>query len=309
MDKDKENFEEQEQDLEMEEEKEEKKISILLVGNTGVGKSFLLNCLLDEEVFESVEKEESVTKKLEFKEVKINNICYKLYNAPGLLEDNDEQVQLNKKIIEQILDSKETLSILFVMTNQAGRIQSHDLEAFNALNAAYKLKESSLNFVVNKYKGSEDLKPRIEHRIKSIMLDKPVYFLSEYKETSKPTKQEKENFKLVLTAILLQMNPKVVIKIKALKLIKDEIKDIIKASKMQQDEYKKAIDENASKFQKEIEIISKQAKIREDLLHDNINKIRQDYDRRLIQQPQVVKEVHREYHHHHQNPPQPCIIL
>jgi len=44
--------------------------SIILIGNTGVGKSFAVNCLLNEEIFESEERSVAVTSKLEFKKNK-----------------------------------------------------------------------------------------------------------------------------------------------------------------------------------------------------------------------------------------------
>jgi len=71
--------------------------SIIIIGNTGVGKSFVVNCLLDDEVFASEERSIAVTSKLEFRKILIEDVTYKIYNIPGLLEDDEEKVKNNKK--------------------------------------------------------------------------------------------------------------------------------------------------------------------------------------------------------------------
>ena len=59
---------------------------LIILGNSGVGKSFLANTLLKEETFRHEFSARSVTHQTECREITINGIRFTLFNLPGLLE-------------------------------------------------------------------------------------------------------------------------------------------------------------------------------------------------------------------------------
>jgi ABC-type glutathione transport system ATPase component len=59
---------------------------LIILGNSGVGKSFLCNVLLGYEAFKHEFSARSVTHKTEFKEVTLNDDVYAIFNIPGLIE-------------------------------------------------------------------------------------------------------------------------------------------------------------------------------------------------------------------------------
>ncbi len=59
---------------------------LIILGNSGVGKSFLANILLEKEVFKHEFSARSVTHRTEFQEIEIGNHRYAIFNIPGLIE-------------------------------------------------------------------------------------------------------------------------------------------------------------------------------------------------------------------------------
>ncbi|CAF1690599.1 unnamed protein product, partial [Adineta ricciae] len=64
----------------------------ILLGNTGVGKSFLANILLCDDVFEHECSPSSVTHATEFRTFTFKGKTFIIFNIPGLIEDNQEAV-------------------------------------------------------------------------------------------------------------------------------------------------------------------------------------------------------------------------
>ncbi len=62
------------------------KFGLIILGNSGVGKSFLANILLDKDVFKHEFSPRSVTHRTEFQEITIENHHYAIFNIPGLIE-------------------------------------------------------------------------------------------------------------------------------------------------------------------------------------------------------------------------------
>ena len=62
------------------------KFGLIILGNSGVGKSFLGNILLGREAFEHKFTGGSVTHRTEYQEVTIDDNVYAIFNIPGLIE-------------------------------------------------------------------------------------------------------------------------------------------------------------------------------------------------------------------------------
>ncbi|CAF1996323.1 unnamed protein product [Rotaria magnacalcarata] len=122
---------------------------IIILGNSGVGKSFLANILLGSETFDHRAAARSVTTETEFKEIKMGNENYAIFNIPGLIEADQQCIERNKREIDKAFVERPTSLILYVFGSQNGRIRDEDVVAFNALNKAYPLKVESLVLIVN----------------------------------------------------------------------------------------------------------------------------------------------------------------
>ena len=62
------------------------KFGLIILGNSGVGKSFLANILLGREAFKHEFSARSVTHRTEYQEVTIDENDYAIFNIPGLIE-------------------------------------------------------------------------------------------------------------------------------------------------------------------------------------------------------------------------------
>jgi DNA replication protein DnaC len=69
---------------------------LIILGNSGVGKSFLANILLGREAFKHEFSARSVTHRTEFQEITFDDRDYAIFNIPGLIEA--DQVIKNDEI-------------------------------------------------------------------------------------------------------------------------------------------------------------------------------------------------------------------
>ena len=123
------------------------KYGLIILGNAGVGNSFLGNILLGREAFAHEFSAGSVTHTTEYHEIEIGDFTLAIFNIPGLIEADQNRIDLNKKEIDKAFLSRPNSIVLYVFGNQRGRLRDEDIIAFNAINAAYLFREESLVLV------------------------------------------------------------------------------------------------------------------------------------------------------------------
>ncbi len=70
---------------------------LINLANSGVGKSFLGNILLGRDKFTHNFSSSSVTHTTEFEEIEFGDFSFAVFNIPGLIEAEQERIDLNKK--------------------------------------------------------------------------------------------------------------------------------------------------------------------------------------------------------------------
>ncbi|CAF3463102.1 unnamed protein product, partial [Rotaria sp. Silwood2] len=231
------------------------KYGVIILGNSGVGKSFLANVLLREEAFVHKFSAESVTHETELKTLIIDdsigaNVTYGVFNIPGLIENNQQRIDLNKKEIEKAFRQCPTSIIIYVFGQQNGRIRDEDVVAFNAINSAYPLDKRSLIFVVN---GLPTSRAKDYEGSVTVLLQKltntfgiSVCFLDQIDTTNE---QEKMSLRAKMLQIIVDKTPQYHAKQHDIHLQLDEmnnLKDIIK-------NLRQAFDKQKQQFQEEIQ--------------------------------------------------------
>ncbi|CAF3647792.1 unnamed protein product [Rotaria socialis] len=143
------------------------KHGLILLGNSGVGKSFLGNVILGRDVFEHECSSGSVTHETEFEDYAVGNASYAVFNIPGLIEADQEAVDRNKTEIYKAFQQRPNSVVAYVFTGgSGGRIRDEDVVGFKAISAAYNFQPDSLLLIVNdlplnrspKYEGETAIK-------------------------------------------------------------------------------------------------------------------------------------------------------
>ncbi|CAF1265952.1 unnamed protein product [Didymodactylos carnosus] len=126
-----------------------RKPGIIILGNSGAGKSFLGNVILNREAFEHEYQMQATTVKTEYQECILNQKTYAVYNIPGLIELDQERIDINIQEIDKAFQQHPYAVVMYVFGTTNGKIRNEDIVAFHAINSAYPLSEKSLIIIVN----------------------------------------------------------------------------------------------------------------------------------------------------------------
>ncbi|CAF4573062.1 unnamed protein product [Rotaria sp. Silwood2] len=127
------------------------KFGLIILGNSGVGKSFLVNIILDRPLFRHQFSARSVTDRTESTNCTIGGQQCRIYNIPGLIEGNTERFDLNRREIQRAFNEEKynSIIIIYVFGHQNGRIRHEDIMSFQAIHQAYAFSLDSLIVIVN----------------------------------------------------------------------------------------------------------------------------------------------------------------
>jgi len=215
-------------------------IGLIIVGNSGVGKTFLVNVLLGEDKYLHKVAPRAVTTKTEFDTLSINEYNVAIFNIPGLIESNQEAIERNKIEIDLAFSQCPTSFICYVFGNQGGRIRDEDVIAFEALDKAYDLKDKSLCFIVNQlpsdrpgdYEGETTVYLQEVLKLKELSR---VAFINQVPDVKDKNSQSKIRGQLV--ELISQCLPTHKVKKQDIRLLRDELKELKAEYKRKQEDF------------------------------------------------------------------------
>lgn len=107
---------------------EGKKAGLIILGNSGVGKSYIANVLAEKEQFEHKYSSRSVTRTMDFLEVKLGPHDVAIFDIPGLVEADQAAIERNKVEIDKAFAKRPLSIILYVFgCGTGGRITSEGM--------------------------------------------------------------------------------------------------------------------------------------------------------------------------------------
>jgi septin family protein len=221
-------------------------INVYIIGNTGVGKSFLCNCLVARNAFESANQPYSCTRNVESMEVKCTHVtedhkevpfALRVFNIPGLLEADPARVKDNVRLLQSALDRKQHSVVLYVLTTESGRIRDGDYVAFSALKTAYDLTMHACAFIVNK-SHRRDNQAAITSYINTVLAPFEVWFLPEIQtEDDHIGMVDMTSIKNMLLVVVNTLTPNRLTKKSELKLDADYIQELKEESQKRKQEF------------------------------------------------------------------------
>ncbi|CAF1398539.1 unnamed protein product [Adineta steineri] len=211
---------------------------LILLGNSGVGKSFLANRLLDDDgAFESKFSVRSVTRHTEWKDMSgaIGKHIYSVANIPGLVEANQKLIDENRIEIMKAFEQCPFAIVLFVFGSNNGRIRGEDLVAFMRINDAYVFSAKSLILIINGIPSNRP--PDYEEKTTELLQELTdikkthIYFIE--KATSEKSKNDIHN---LLYEVIEKCEPTYHKRKHDIELLADEISRLKKESEHRQDQ-------------------------------------------------------------------------
>ncbi|CAF0769526.1 unnamed protein product [Didymodactylos carnosus] len=265
---------------------------LIILGNSGVGKSFLANILLGREAFVHKFSSTSVTHSTEFEEIQIGYHPLAIFNIPGLIEAEQERIDLNKKEIDKAFAQRPNSIVMYVFGQQGGRIREEDVVAFNAINAAYPFRSKSLVLVVNgipKKKRESDYEGTtlvlLQQLLKGVDVNnRNLCFLDFIDEDDQ---SEKQRIKEQLLQTVVEFTPSKHEKRQEIEIIIDQLKQA-----------KQLIKEQQAKFEAERDRYMEQIGYSQDLLNEtlaNQKSEKESFERAIQRQEEMYAEQKRRF--------------
>lgn len=204
---------------------------LILVGNSGVGKSYLANLLANENCFENEFSARSVTHQIESIVCRLSNQSYRIYNIPGLIEGDQTRSRINREEIQRAFNQEKhhPIVIVYVFGHQNGRIRREDVDTFEVMNKSYQFSYNSLLIIVNGLPVNRPKKYNEEtaQALSDFLGMKPrrLCFIDQLNSTEI---EKKRNVREYLLDCLVQMSPQIHLRTNQIGLIDDQIDNLQK---------------------------------------------------------------------------------
>jgi ABC-type dipeptide/oligopeptide/nickel transport system ATPase component len=198
---------------------------LIIVGNSGVGKSFLANLILGRHHFKHDFSARSVTHRTESTACILGDKHFRIYNIPGLIEGNEERIVLNRHEISRAFEEQKDnpLVIIYVFGHQNGRIRNEDIATFRSIHNAYTFCPDSLITIVN---GLPPDRPNTYNEdtqttLIELLGMKPSQMC--FIDHVKSTEVHHESIQKYLIDTILNVHPRIHTKINNINLITDDV--------------------------------------------------------------------------------------
>lgn len=168
-----------------------RKINIILIGKTGVGKSTLINSFFNKDLTVTGSGAPITS---EIKPYTVQNSKFTIYDTPGLELNNKQQKLLINKIVCFIKEQAQSYDInqyihfiFFCISSTASRIEDTEIDIINSLTNNLSLKNIHVMIILTKsyfQDETNELKSKIEEL--NLNICKVVPVLSKQKENYEP---------------------------------------------------------------------------------------------------------------------------
>ncbi|CAF1434208.1 unnamed protein product [Didymodactylos carnosus] len=215
------------------------KCGLLLLGNTGVGKSFLANILLDREAFVHESTSNSVTHFTELEECHVGHTSYAIFNIPGLIEADQARVDMNKAEIYKAFQLRPTSIVAFIFGSDANlRLRDEDIITFKATNEAYRFQSESLLFIINGLPGNRPQQYEGETIVKLEELLQMKHIRTCFlNRINREDKNDKIELRLKLVDAIFRCTPRIHERHSDIKLNVDVMKELQTESEKEQNNF------------------------------------------------------------------------
>ncbi|CAF3728753.1 unnamed protein product [Rotaria sordida] len=240
---------------------------LIIIGNSGVGKSFLANIILGKHHFKHDFSARSVTHRTESTTCILGDKHYRIYNIPGLIEGDEERIALNRREISRAFEEQKEhpLVVIYVFGHQNGRIRNEDIVTFQAIHKAYTLSPDSLIIIVN---GLPPDRPNTYNKkTRAALIDLLGMKLDQicYIDHLNSVDIHREDVRKYLIDTILNVHPRIHIKTNNINLMSDdifELKDDLDILKIQIDNERYEHEDVIESMEREYEAVQRLSVLR-----------------------------------------------